>query len=87
MAFEDNFWGSTRWISMAFDEKGKYPHFYNFSQANKHILCCFITDKFALKCEQKKDEEIIEELLDCFKKIYKKNKVKLIDAVITRWNS
>lgn len=56
MSFKKNFWGNTRWMSIAFDERGKYPHFYNFSQKGKHILCCFITDKFALKCEAKTDK-------------------------------
>ena len=49
VSFTENFWGSCRWISIGFNERGKYPHFYNFSKEGKHILCCFVTDDFAKK--------------------------------------
>lgn len=50
MSFEEPFWELKRnWISIACEEKGKYPAFYNFSRGNKYILCGFVTDKFAKK--------------------------------------
>ena len=60
LSFSENFWGSIRVISLGFDERGKYPHLFNFSQNGKHILVCFVTDDFARKCETKSDPQIVE---------------------------
>ena len=70
LSFSENFWGPVYWVSVGCDERGKYPHFYNFSQADKHILCCFLTDDFARKCELKEDEEIVREILELFGKMF-----------------
>lgn len=75
VSFTENFWGNSAWLSIGCEERGKFSHFYNFSQNGKHILCCFITDDFARKAENLSDEVIMEDFLSLLKKIYKTKKV------------
>lgn len=49
LSFSEKFWGPSYWISIGHNERGKFPHFYDFSQHGKYLLCCFVTDDFARK--------------------------------------
>ena len=49
MSFTEQFWGDCDWISVAFNQRGKFPFFFNFSHSNSNrfMLCCFISEDFA----------------------------------------
>ena len=85
MSFGEKFWPSGSWVRIAYDRRGKYPHYLDFSTQDRSVLCCLITDDFARECEDKSDGEIVEELLSGLKSTFALESIQLREAVVTRW--